>query len=65
MIMEKSKGKVYQSSIQEAYDQIDGQFYFIELPQELLDELGWEIEDELDAEIKLGEKNNVIVIKKK
>nr|QMP83080.1 MAG: hypothetical protein [Caudoviricetes sp.] len=63
--MEKTKGKVYQSSIQEGYDQIDGQFYFVELPKELLDELGWEIEDELDAEIKLGEKNNVIVIKKK
>lgn len=62
--MEKLENKTYTSKIQQGYDVNEGYYYFVELPQELLDNLGWVENDRLNAQVKLGEVGNVIVVRK-
>lgn len=56
--------KKYSARIQQGYDAKDGYYYFIQIPDELLKELHWDGNMKLIAEVKLGEKNNVIVVQK-
>lgn len=57
--------KKYTSRIQQGYDPKEGYYYFVEIPEEMLRELHWDGNTKLVAEVKLGERNNVIVISKK
>ena len=54
----------FETKIKQDYDVVEGYYYYIELPDELLKELGWKEDNELDLSIKLGTNGNVIVIKK-
>lgn len=54
--------KTYTTKIKEDYDVKEGYFQYIEIPDELLDELGWKEGDELDFSMKLGVDSNVIVV---
>jgi len=54
----------FETKIKQDYDVVEGYYYYIELPDELLKELGWEEGNELDLSIKLGTNGNVIVIKR-
>lgn len=62
--MKKLENKTYISRIEEEKDSFGNPYYVLELPQELLDSLGWVENDYLTAEVKLGEVGNVIVVKK-
>jgi hypothetical protein len=55
-------GKTYKTKIKQNYDVKGGYFYYIELPDELIQELGWNEDLKLDVVVKLGEKNNVMLI---
>lgn len=63
-VMGKVGNKVYKSKIKQDYNVRDGYFYYIELPNELIDELGWYEDLRVDVTVKLGDHNNVIVVSK-
>lgn len=52
----------YNTKIQQGYDHVDGYYYFVDIPDEMLEGLGWDEKTKLDAEVKLGTKGNVILI---
>jgi bifunctional DNA-binding transcriptional regulator/antitoxin component of YhaV-PrlF toxin-antitoxin module len=54
----------FETKIKQDCDVVDGYYYYIELPDELLEELGWKEGSELELSVKLGTHGNVIVIKK-
>jgi hypothetical protein len=54
----------FKSKIKQGYDVVEGYYYYIELPEELLKELGWKEGLEVDLSVKLGPNGNVIVISK-
>ena len=54
--------KVYKTKIKQDWDANQGYFEYVELPQELLDELGWKEGDKLNLSVKLGDNGNVIVV---
>ena len=54
----------FETTIKQGYDIVDGYYYYIDLPDELLNELGWKEGIELELSVKLGPNNNVIVISK-
>lgn len=56
--------KVYKTKIKQDWDAKEGYFQFIELPQELLDEIGWKEGDKVELSVKLGTKGNVILVNK-
>lgn len=62
---EKIKSPSYVTQIQQAYDAIEGYYYFVEIPDNMLNELGWSEDTDLNAEVKLGTKGNVIVISRR
>jgi len=54
----------FETKIKQDYDVVEGYYYYIELPDELIEELGWKEGLELDLSVKLGLNGNVIVISK-
>lgn len=54
----------FETKIKQGYDVVEGYYYYIELPDELMKELGWKEGLELDLSVKLGPNGNVIVIKR-
>ena len=62
--MDKVGNKVYKSKIKQDYNVKGGYFYYIELPDELIKELGWYEDLKVDVTVKLGDHNNVIVVSK-
>lgn len=62
--MKKLENKTYTSRIEQEKDSFGIPYYVLELPEELLNNLGWAENDYLTAEVKLGEFGNVIVVKK-
>jgi len=52
----------FETKIKQDYDVVEGYYYYIELPDELIEELGWKEGLELDLSVKLGPNGNVIVI---
>jgi len=60
--MDKLENKIYKSKIKQGYNVKDGYFYYIELPNELIEELGWYEDLRVEVSVKLGDNNNVIVI---
>jgi hypothetical protein len=56
------KNKVYTTTIKQDYDVKDGYFYYIELPDEILEGLGWQEGTEVELSVKLGTHGNVLVI---
>ena len=54
--------KTYKVKIKEDYDVKEGYFQYVEIPDELLQELGWEEGDKLNLSVKLGDNGNVIVV---
>ena len=60
--MDKIGNKVYKSKIKQDYDVKTGYFYYIELPKELIEELGWYEDLKVEVTVKLGDNNNVIVV---
>lgn len=52
----------YTTTIKQGYDPVDGYYYFVDIPDNMLKELGWDEKTKLDAEVKLGTKGNVILI---
>ena len=56
--------KVYKTKIKQDWDANQGYFEYVELPQELLDELGWKEGDNVELSVKLGTKGNVLVVSK-
>jgi len=52
----------FETKIKQDYDVVEGYYCYIELPDELLKELGWKEGLELDLSVKLGPNGNVIVI---
>ena len=56
------KNKTYTTKIKQDYDVKEGYFQYIEIPDELLDELGWKEGDKLDFSMKMGTNSNVIVV---
>lgn len=55
-------GKTYKTKIKQDYDVKTGYFYYMELPDKLIEELGWYEDLKVDVSVKLGDKGNVIVI---
>lgn len=62
--MAKVKNKVYKTKIKQDYHVKTGYFYYLELPNEIIEELGWHEDLRLDVTVKLGDNNNVIVVSK-
>lgn len=62
---EKVKSPSYVTQIQQAYDAVEGYYYFVEISDEMLEELGWSENIELNAEVRLAIKGNVIVISRR
>ena len=56
--------KTYIAKIKQDYDVKEGYFQYIEIPDELLHELGWKEGDNLDFSMKMGNNSNVIVVSK-
>jgi len=54
----------FETKIKQGYDVVEGYYYFIELPDELMKELGWKEGSEVEMSVKLGLNGNVIVISK-
>lgn len=50
------------TKIQQGYDTKEGYYYFVDIPDNMLDGLGWDDKTKLNAEVKLGNKGNVLVI---
>lgn len=61
-VMSRVENKAYKSKIKQDYHVKDGYFYYIELPNELIKELGWYEDLKVDVTVKLGEDGNVMVI---
>jgi len=61
-VMVKAENKVYKSKIKQDYHVKDGYFYYIELPNDLIEELGWYEDLKVEVTVKLGDNNNVMVI---
>ena len=51
--------KKYQSEL--IYDGCD---YLVQIPEEILQELGWNEDTEIKIEVKLGQSGNVLVLSK-
>ena len=59
----RASNKRYIETIKRGTDPDSGEeFYFVNLPQELVEQFGWEEETELKVEVKLGPNGNVLVI---
>ena len=56
--------KTYKVKVKEDYDVKEGYFQYVEIPDELLQELGWKEGDNLDFSMKMGTNSNVIVVSK-
>ena len=54
--------KTYTTKIKQDYDVKEGYFQYVEIPDELLQELGWKEGDKLNLSVKLGDNGNVIVV---
>lgn len=54
----------FETTIKQGYDVVEGYYYYIELPDELMKELGWKEGLEVNLSVKLGLNGNVIVISK-
>jgi len=54
----------FETTIKQGYDIVDGYYYYIDLPDELLEELGWKEGTEVELSVKLGTHGNVIVVSK-
>ena len=54
--------KTYKVKVKEDYDAKEGYFQYVEIPDELLQELGWKEGDKLNLSVKLGDNGNVIVV---
>jgi len=52
----------FETKIKQDYDVVEGYYYYIELPDELIEELGWKEGLDFDLSVKLGPNGNVIVI---
>lgn len=61
-VMDKVQNKIHKSKIKQDYDVKTGYFYYMELPNELIKELGWYEDLRVDVTVKLGDNNNVIVV---
>ena len=62
--MDKIENKTHKTKIRQDYHVKSGHFYYIELPNELIEELGWYEDLKVDVTVKLGDNNNVIVVSK-
>lgn len=60
--MDKIENKSYKTKIRQDYHVKTGYFYYIELHNELIEELGWYEDLKVDVTVKLGEDGNVMVI---
>lgn len=58
------KNMHFETKIKQDYDVVEGYYYYIELPDELIEELGWKEDSEVELSVKLGTHGNVIVIKR-
>lgn len=59
----RASNKTYVEKIKRGIDSDSGEeFYFVNLPQELVEQFGWKEETELKVEVKLGPNGNVLVI---
>ena len=56
------KNMHFETKIKQDYDVVEGYYYYIELPDELIEELGWKEGLDFDLSVKLGPNGNVIVI---
>lgn len=61
----KAINKSFVSKIEYDIDSDGKVFYLINVPEELLSDLNWVEETQLQLEVKLGPKNNVLVVSKK
>ena len=61
--MGKVESKTYKCVV-EVENELDPS-YFITLPDELIEELGWNEETDLVSEIKMGPRGNVLVVSRK
>ena len=60
----KLTNKTFKAKIKQDYDIKEGYFYYIELPNEVTQELHWEEDDKLSLSVKMGHTGNVIVVNK-
>ena len=56
--------KTYIAKIKQDYDIKEGYFYYIELPNEVTQELHWNEDDKLSLSVRMGHTGNVIVVNK-
>lgn len=65
-VMEKLIPKQYVTKIMVEYNKEDGYepSYYITIPEELVDELGWDEHTSLSYSLKMGVSSNVVVIQK-
>jgi len=54
----------FETTIKQGYDIVDGYYYYVEFPAELLEELSWKEGTEVEFSVKLGTHGNVIVVSK-
>ena len=60
----KLTNKTFKAKIKQDYDIKEGYFYYIELPNEVTQELHWKEDDKLSLSVKMGHTGNVIVVNK-
>jgi hypothetical protein len=53
------------TEIKQGYDTLEGYYYYVEIPDEMLDSLGWNEKTDLNVDIKMNNKGNVLVISRK
>ena len=56
--------KTFKAKIKQDYDIKEGYFYYIELPNEVTQELHWNEDDKLSLSVRMGHTGNVIVVNK-
>ena len=60
----KIVNKTFKAKIKQDYDIKEGYFYYIELPNEVTQELHWNEDDKLSLSVRMGHTGNVIVVNK-
>ena len=60
----KLTNKTFKAKIKQDYDIKEGYFYYIELPNEVTQELHWNQDDKLSLSVRMGHTGNVIVVNK-
>jgi hypothetical protein len=57
--------KKYTATVREYWDPDEGYIHYIDIPEEILEEMGWTEGTELDLKVQMTDHDNVLVISKR